>query len=402
MRANSKRYLPQGRALAPAPAARDCGAEPRGIIPYDVCAHSVMPHKRGATLVSLDNKTSRAIGVAAALVAIVMSVGCVPDGAINAGGAGIANEMMKWELFTFPYSNFHDPQNTLDVDVKVNFNTDEGTYPPSVTTINAKLTNVAIPGELTCGTYFTLVKYVGQDWRVVPFNDDIGFNDIAILLTIGQSENFTITEGMFSAGFAPGKYRVVTDVWYGDDPRETLTVWADFHISESESEGQTMPPSAEPPFITIEDEADATEADMTTVSREDWGAFYIQTFSSYLMQDTGLNEGIDYIAIDLSSLEYASETEKESVADYFSSAYVPVIDADLEKLIEEGLFDEDIMGLPDGLLLQIQSVTRSGDEIIIEGMKYRSGLGANGFETRWTANADGTWTMHDTFMKWIA
>jgi len=53
----NKRYLPQGKALDPAPAARDCGAEPRGIKPYDVCAHSVMPHKRGATLVSLDNKT---------------------------------------------------------------------------------------------------------------------------------------------------------------------------------------------------------------------------------------------------------------------------------------------------------------------------------------------------------
>ena len=55
-----KRYLPQGRALNPAPAARDCGTEPRGIIPYDVCAHSVIPHMRGATLVSLDNKSNHA------------------------------------------------------------------------------------------------------------------------------------------------------------------------------------------------------------------------------------------------------------------------------------------------------------------------------------------------------
>ena len=50
------RYLPQCRALDPAPVVRDCGADPLGIKPYDVCAHSVMPHKRGATLVSLDNK----------------------------------------------------------------------------------------------------------------------------------------------------------------------------------------------------------------------------------------------------------------------------------------------------------------------------------------------------------
>jgi len=52
----NKRYLPQGRALDPAPSARDCGAEPRGTKHCDVFAQSVMPRKRGVALVSLDNK----------------------------------------------------------------------------------------------------------------------------------------------------------------------------------------------------------------------------------------------------------------------------------------------------------------------------------------------------------
>jgi len=141
---------------------------------------------------------------------------------------------------------------------------------------------------------------------------------------------------------------------------------------------------------------------VTTVSREDWGAFYIQTLHSYMFQDTALSENIDYMAIDLSSLEYASAEDRENVADFFSSAYVPVIDADIERLKEEGLFDESTLSLPNGVLLQVQSVSRSGEEIVIQGMKYRSGLGANGFETKWTANADGSWTMHETVMIWIS
>jgi len=144
------------------------------------------------------------------------------------------------------------------------------------------------------------------------------------------------------------------------------------------------------------------ETSVTTVSREDWGAFYIQTLHSYMFQDTALSDNIEYMAIDLSSLEYASTEDREKVADFFSSAYVPVIDADIERLKAEGLYDESTMSLPNGVLLQVQSVSRSVDQIVIQGMKYRSGLGANGFETKWTANADGTWTMHETVMIWIS
>ena len=174
--------------------------------------------------------------------------------------------------------------------------------------------------------------------------------------------------------------------------------------SENEPEQSAALPPAEAPA----DETGAKtgvptdETDDEPGAPEDWGAIYIQTLHSYLLQDTALNENIDYMAIDMSSLEYASAEEKERVADFFDSAYVPVIDADLEKLIAEGLYDESTMSLPNGVLLQVQSVTRDDDEIIIKGMKYRSGLGANGFQTKWTVNADGTWTMHDTEMTWIS
>ena len=202
-------------------------------------------------------KPSR-VRIAAIVLVAVLSVGF----AVN----GISGDNPKdWASYDFPYFNYHDPDNTLNPDVKVSFNTDEGTYPPSVHVINARLTNVAIASELTCGTYFTLVRQLGDEWRVVPFKDDIGFDSIAILLGIGQSETYTITRDMFAADLTPGKYRIVTDVWYRgarvaylppeaapqeNDPAfynmEKLTVWADFHISENEADPRPITPPDAP------------------------------------------------------------------------------------------------------------------------------------------------------------
>jgi len=180
-----------------------------------------------------------------AIGSVILSVGCAYSNGNNSG-----NVRLDWELYTFPYSNYHDPDNTLNADVKVNFNTDVGTYHPSVQTINAMLTNVSIPGELTCGRHYILVKQIGKDWRVVPFAENIGFDDLAILLNINQSEIYTIKNDLFAVELTPGKYRIVTDVWYGDNPRETLTVWADFHLSENET-AAALPDTVMPPNLNV-------------------------------------------------------------------------------------------------------------------------------------------------------
>jgi len=227
-------------------------------------------------------KPSRVIIIAAVALALVLSIGFAVNG-ISSG-----NEK-HWELYTFPYFNYHDPDNTFNIDVKVNFHTDEGTYPPSVQVIRAELWNEAIPGELTCGSYFTLVKQVGGDWRVVPFKEGIGFDSIAILLSIGQSEIYTVTKDMFDADLAPGNYRIVTDVWFqgervpylssDSEPAgsestfynmEKLTVWANFLISESEAGTPTLAPRAEPPNITVKTEdMEANRNDAVTTVRDD-------------------------------------------------------------------------------------------------------------------------------------
>ena len=132
-----------------------------------------------------------------------------------------------------------------------------------------------------------------------------------------------------------------------------------------------------------------------------WAEIYQITLESYLAQDTALNENIEFIAIDLSTLELANDDDKKQVLIWFEKKYMPVIDTNLDGLRKEGLFDEDHMYIPNGVLLTIEKVTEMNNEIIIQGMKYRGGLGANGFETKWKLNK-GIWEFIETVMTWIS
>lgn len=138
------------------------------------------------------------------------------------------------------------------------------------------------------------------------------------------------------------------------------------------------------------------------VDRIDWEVIYSQTLDSYMRQNMALNDAITFIAIDFNALEYASDADKEGVKAFFEENYYPVINADLKKLKEDGLFVEALYGIPDGLLLQIRSVERDGAVITIEGMKYKSMTGANWYKTEWTRKLGGAWKMGDTVMTAVS
>ena len=132
-----------------------------------------------------------------------------------------------------------------------------------------------------------------------------------------------------------------------------------------------------------------------------WAEIYQTTLISYLEQDTALNENIQYIAIDFSTLEFASDDDKLLIRTIFGINHLPVVDTNLERLQSEGLFNEEGMYITDGILLSIIKVTVNNNEIIIEGTKYRGALGANWFETKWRLNND-IWEFTETVMTMIS
>lgn len=129
-----------------------------------------------------------------------------------------------WEVYDFP-SYLYD---------RVTFNTEASVYPTSFEVIYAVLTNTEMEGRLTCSMAFTLVKQVGDDWRKVPFAEGVAFTEMAIILPVGANETYSLSSDMFSVKLDAGNYRIVTDVYYTNEPAPIVrTVWADFTISET-------------------------------------------------------------------------------------------------------------------------------------------------------------------------
>jgi hypothetical protein len=87
--------------------------------------------------------------------------------------------------------------------------------------------------------------------------------------------------------------------------------------------------------------------------------------------------------------------------EWFEINYVPVINTNFDGLREAGLYNEESMGIPDGILLTINKVSEKNNEIIIAGMKYRSSEGAYWFESKWRLN-NGIWEFVGTVMTAIS
>jgi hypothetical protein len=138
-----------------------------------------------------------------------------------------------------------------------------------------------------------------------------------------------------------------------------------------------------------------------TENETNWAEIYQITLESYLGQDSALNENIDFMAIDLSTLEGTNSDDKKEVAIYFEEKYVPVIDTNYDGLKAQGLFDEELGGIANGVLLTIDAVSKTDDEIVIKGMKYRGVLAANWFETTWKLQ-NGVWEFAGTVMTMIS
>ncbi|MGE4485730.1 MAG: M56 family metallopeptidase [Oscillospiraceae bacterium] len=135
----------------------------------------------------------------------------------------------NWETYHFPSYEYD----------RVTFSTDAAMYDSSFTEITAKLTNTDMESGLTCGKAFTLVKQVGNEWRIVPFAEDVAFPEIAFDLAVGDSTEYTLTPDMLPDELAAGNYRIVTEGWYTGETSTTRTlriVWAEFTIDDRQAE----------------------------------------------------------------------------------------------------------------------------------------------------------------------
>jgi hypothetical protein len=129
---------------------------------------------------------------------------------------------------------------------------------------------------------------------------------------------------------------------------------------------------------------------------------YAQVFDELMVQDTGLNGNIDFIAIDFTTTKGLSSEEKNKVLELFKKYKVDVKDASLEDLKKQGLFDDKDLYIEKGILLKIDEFKKYSDkDIVLDASKYRSGTGAIGMEFEFKLKGD-LWKLIKSRGTWIS
>ena len=132
----------------------------------------------------------------------------------------------------------------------------------------------------------------------------------------------------------------------------------------------------------------------------EYADIYIDAFDAYFDVDPELGDDMEYLAIDMDTLEHATEADKREITDHFKEKFgVEVKDASFEDLEKQGLVYEG--NYIDGILLYVSKIEVGGSSITIEGTKFRSGIGADGIKSTFEREG-GQWILKNVDLIWIS
>lgn len=136
-----------------------------------------------------------------------------------------------------------------------------------------------------------------------------------------------------------------------------------------------------------------------TDSKSSMAQLYCVALDSFIPIDEALNRDMKYIAIDIDTLEISTEEEKEKIKEYFAKYQVPVIFESFNSLEEKGKVGEG--NSIEGILLRVEKTEVSKKNALVEGSKFRSGVGAVGVHCELKFK-DGIWEVKEVLMTWIS
>lgn len=127
---------------------------------------------------------------------------------------------------------------------------------------------------------------------------------------------------------------------------------------------------------------------------------YTTVIDKLYNEDTALNSDIKYIAVDTSLIKNFSDEQMsillKKVEDY---GYI-VLDMTFEELEEQGYIDD--LYFKEGILFKLEDVSKSKNSIIMDVSKWRSGLGAIGYDDLVVKYQNGKWEVKKTGSAWIS
>ena len=127
---------------------------------------------------------------------------------------------------------------------------------------------------------------------------------------------------------------------------------------------------------------------------------YTTAIDKLYQEDSGLNGDIKYIALDTSSIINLDDSERQELLQALESYGFTVLDMTMEELEEEGYIKD--LFFEEGILFEIKDETMQGATITMDISKWRSGLGAIGYDGLIVKYKNGKWEIVKQGNAWIS
>lgn len=135
----------------------------------------------------------------------------------------------------------------------------------------------------------------------------------------------------------------------------------------------------------------------------DYFSLYMQVLEDLFAEDEGLNEPADYFGFDFSELNALRDNEKLLLAQNFSAAHsAQPLHGTLQELMDEGYIDEENLYWEDGVHFTIKEEKSENGTVSYSVKKWRSGLGAIGYDRSASLNSENQWVFSEGSGFWIS
>ncbi|OEH86457.1 hypothetical protein BHU72_13645 [Desulfuribacillus stibiiarsenatis] len=132
---------------------------------------------------------------------------------------------------------------------------------------------------------------------------------------------------------------------------------------------------------------------------DNMGAVYALALDAYMEIDKHVNEGMQYIALDV-VLPEITEEEEQYIKNHLKKYNAEIKEMTFEELVNQGLFSQETYSL-EGVYLTLEEAEEIGEnEWLIHGTKFRGGMEINPMEAK-IKFENGQWKVISSEIKFI-
>ena len=117
-------------------------------------------------------------------------------------------------------------------------------------------------------------------------------------------------------------------------------------------------------------------------------------------EDNALNDSIKYIAVDTSLIKNLSDEQKPILLKEVEDYGYMVLNMSFDELKEEGYIED--LYFEEGILFKIEDISMRNNSITMNASKWRSGLGAIGYNELTVKYSNGEWVVTKIGSSWIS